>query len=233
MKMRLVSALMRLYPNAWRTEYGAEMADMLLARPLTVRVCCDVVRSAMWQRMRAIEAPTWVGIALMMVTIAAIVANIIAPQPYVWSPGQSPSEKPALSERLALLQRPLHSEFYVLVLAGIGFWTAWRSNNRWPGWAAIRVSTIASLPLVLIGLLMLFGVLDFVELHPGQTPTTFQEHEILYTFYKGSQQIPGPAPIVMLLSPLLRLPGAWLWGVVGGGIAHWVSRARRRQTASV
>jgi hypothetical protein len=232
MKTKLVSALMRLYPKAWRKEYGAEMADMLQARPLTVRACCDVVRSAMWQSMRAVEAPTWVGIGLMVVTIAAIAANIIAPQPYAWSPGQSPSEQPALSERIELLQRPLRSEFYVLVLAGIGFWTAWRSN-RWPGWAAIRVSTIASLPLVLIGVLMLFGVLDFVELYPGQTAAFFDERGIFYTFYKGSQQIPGPAPVVLLLSPLLRLPGAWLWGVVGGGIANWVSRARRRQTASV
>ena len=232
MKTTLVSALMRLYPKAWRREYGAEMADMLQARPLTVRVCRDVVRSAMWQRMRAIGAPTWVGIGLMVVMIAAIAANIIAPQPYVWSPGQSPSERPALLERIEFLQRPLHSAFYVLVLAGIGFWTAWRSN-RSPGWAAIRVSTIASLPFVLTGLLMLAGVLDFIELFPGQTPTTFQERGILYIFYKGSQQIPGPAPVVLLLSPLLRLPGAWLWGVVGGGVANWVSRARRRQTASV
>jgi hypothetical protein len=136
------------------------------------------------------------------------------------------------SERIELLQRPLNSEVWVLFLAGIGFWTVWRSNG-WPGWAAIRVSTIASLPLVLTGLLMLAGVLDFIELHPGQTPTTFEERGILYTFYKGRQQVPGSTPIVMLLSPLLRLPGAWLWGVVGGGIAHWISRARRRQTASV
>ena len=132
----------------------------------------------------------------------------------------------------SLLQRPLNSEVWVLFLAGIGFWTVWRGNH-WPGRAAIRVSTIASLPLVLIGLLMLAGVLDFIELHPRQTPTTFEERGILYTFYKGRQQVPGSAPIVMLLSPLLRLPGAWLWGVVGGGIAHWISRARRRQTASV
>ena len=128
------------------------------------------------------------------------------------------------SERIELLQRPLNSEVWVLFLAGIGFWTVW---------AEIRVSTIASLPLVLTGLLMLAGVLEFIEFHTGQTPTTFEERGILYTFYKGRQQVPGSTPIVMLLSPLLRLPGAWLWGVVGGGIAHWIARARRRQTASV
>ena len=232
MKTKLVSALMRLYPKAWRNEYGAELVAMLQARPLTARVCSDVVRSAMWQRMRAIEVPTWVGVGLMLMTIAAIVWDIVAAPPYAWSPGQSMSEQPKLPEHIELLQRPLHSEFYVLVLAAVGFWTALR-GNRSPGWAAVRVSTIASVPLVLIGLLMLFGVLDFVELSPGQTLALFDQRGISYTFYKGLQQIPGPAPIVLVLSPLLRLPGAWLWGVVGGGIANWVSRARRRQTASV
>ena len=60
---------------------------------------------------------------------------------------------------------------------------------------------------------MLSGVLDFVELHPVRRRRHIDERGILYTFYKGMQQIPGPAPIALLLSPLLRLPGAWLWGV--------------------
>ena len=76
MKTKLVSALMRLYPKAWRKEYGAELATMLQARPLTHRVCSDVVRSAMWQRMRAIEGATWVGIGLMLITIVAIVLAV-------------------------------------------------------------------------------------------------------------------------------------------------------------
>lgn len=230
MKTKLVSVLMRLYPKAWRKHYGAELADMLQARPLTARVCSDIVLSALWQRLRAVEAATFVGLGLMLVTSAAIAWNIIVAPPYAWSPGQSLSEQPMLSERIELLQRPLHSEFYVLVLAGIGFWTAWR-GNRSPGWAAVRVSTIASLPLVLIGLLMLVGVLDFIELYPGQTPAPFDQRGISYTFYKGLQQIPGPAPIVLVLSPLLRLPGAWMWGSIGGWIGGKVFGSRR-QTAS-
>jgi hypothetical protein len=231
MKTTLVSALMRLYPRDWRKQYGIELADMLRARPLTARVCGDVVLSALWQRMRAVEAATLVGLALMLVTVAAIAWNMVAAPPYAWSPGQSLSEQPTLSERIELLQRPLHSEFYVLVLVAIGFWTALRSN-RWPGGAAIRVSTIASLPLVLIGLLMLFGALDFVELSPGQTPTTFHQDKISYTFYKGLQQIPGPAPIVLVLSPLLRLPGAWMWGVIGGTLGRKLADWRRRPVSA-
>ena len=38
MKTTLISWLLHLYPKAWRKEYGTELADMLLARPLTAGV---------------------------------------------------------------------------------------------------------------------------------------------------------------------------------------------------
>ena len=231
MKTRLVALLMRLYPKAWRNEYGAELAEMLRARPLTVRAWGDVVSSAMWQRLRAIEPATWVGLGLMVVITAAIASNIVAPQPYAWSPGQPHNEQPAVSEHIELLQKPLRSEFYVIVLFGLGFWTALR-GTRWPGRAAMWASFIASMPIALIGLLMLTGVLNYTELYPGQTPPTFDERGIFYTFYKGIQQIPGPAPLPLLLSPLLRLPGAWLWGSIGGWLGHkFITRWRRPVSA--
>jgi hypothetical protein len=59
------------------------------------------------------------------------------------------------------------------------------------------------------------GVLSFLALSPGQS-LVWSDREIVYTFYKGQQQIPGP-PLVMLLSPLLRVPGAWLWGPLAEG----------------
>jgi hypothetical protein len=218
MNTRLIAWLMRLYPKAWRNEYGAELTAMLQARPLTANVCGDVVRSAVWQRVRAIDTPTWVGVGLMAVTIGAIASNIVAPPPYVRS---------ALPERIELLQKPLRSEFYVLVLFGIGFWTAMR-GSQWPGRAAMRVAIIASIPLALIGLLMMTGLLDYTELAPGQTPAGLDERGVVYTFYKGMEQILGPAPLTLLLSPLLRLPGAWLWGTIGGSLGHKYANWRRR-----
>ena len=120
----------------------------------------------------------------------------------------------------------MRSELYVLVMAGLGFWTALRGNH-WPGRAAIRASIIASIPLVVVGVLMWAGILSFVELSPGQSPIS-TDGGIVYAFYKGQQQIPGPAPLVMVLSPLLRLPGAWLWGTVGGSLGHKYANWRRR-----
>ena len=218
MKTMLVSLLMRLYPKAWRNEYGTELADMLQARPLTARVCSDIVQSALSQRLRAVQAPTWVGIGLMFVTIGAIASIIVAAPAY---------QQSMLPEHIEILQKPMRSEFYVLVLFCIGFWTA-VTGTRSPGRAAMRASMIASIPIALTGLLMLTGILDYAEVLPGQISTTVHDRGILYTFYKGIQQIPGPAPLAFLLSPLLRLPGAWLWGTIGGSLGHKYANWRRR-----
>jgi hypothetical protein len=39
----VVTALLRLYPAAWRNEYGAELTDILLTGPLSARVIGDVI----------------------------------------------------------------------------------------------------------------------------------------------------------------------------------------------
>ena len=218
MKTTLVSWLLRLYPRAWRTEYGAELSSMLLARPLSAAIVIDVAASGVWQRLRAMETSTAAGIGLMLVTTGAIVWIAISPPAY------------GLSERIDLLQRPMRSELHVLVLAALGFRTALRGTYS-PGRAAIRASVIGSLPLVVAGVLMLSGVLRYVELSPGQ-PTVSLDGAIVYTFYKGQQQMPGPAPLFMVLSPLLRLPGAWLWGAIGGRLGQTCAGWRRRPVSA-
>jgi hypothetical protein len=209
MKTKLIALLMRLYPKAWRSEYGAELAEMLRARSLTAGVSGDVIRSALWQRMRAVQAPTWVGLGLMLAMTGAIAANIVDPPPYVWAPGQSVAEQPALADQVKLVQRPMRSEVFVLVMFGIGFWTALRGKPR-PGRAAIRVWLIASIPVAAIGLLMMTGVLSYVEILPGQSPVPFDTRGVVYVVYKAPLGIPASAPLAFLLSPLLRLPGACL-----------------------
>ena len=230
MKTKLVSLLMRLYPKAWRKEYGAELAAMLQARPLTARVCGDVVLSALWQRTRAIEAPTWVGLGLMLAMTGAIAANIVDPPPYVWAPGQSISELPELADQVKLVQRPMRSELFVLVMAGIGFWSALGGKPQ-PGRVAIRVWLIASIPIAAIGVLMLSGALGYIELLPGQTPPPLNDRGLVYVVYKAPLGIPASAPVAFLLSPLLRLPGACLWSFVGASLGRTFANWRRPVSA--
>ena len=44
--IRAVSALLRLYPAAWRERYGDEVANLLAGRPLSLRDGLDLVRGA-------------------------------------------------------------------------------------------------------------------------------------------------------------------------------------------
>ena len=55
MKHRLASALVRLYPAAWRREYGAELTDLLVNRPFGVGALADVIWNAFGQRLRRPE----------------------------------------------------------------------------------------------------------------------------------------------------------------------------------
>jgi len=50
MKNFVVRTLLCLYPADWRREYGPELTDMLLARPLTAKVIGDVFFSGPRQR---------------------------------------------------------------------------------------------------------------------------------------------------------------------------------------
>lgn len=60
---RLTTALIRLYPQAWRTRYGAEMAEMLASEPLTLRSATDLVAGAIDARLnpRLVPAGTPAG----------------------------------------------------------------------------------------------------------------------------------------------------------------------------
>ena len=60
----IIAALMRLYPASWRNEFGAELQDLLLARPLTFAIACNVLWSGLRQRGRATEPATIIGLAM-------------------------------------------------------------------------------------------------------------------------------------------------------------------------
>jgi hypothetical protein len=87
------------------------------------------------------------------------------------------------------------------------------------------------MPIAAIGVLMLSGALDYVELLPGQTPLPFNERGLVYIVYKAPLGIPASAPVAFLVSPLLRLPGACLWSVVGASLGKKFASWRRPVSA--
>jgi hypothetical protein len=229
MKARIIAALVRLYPKAWVKEYGPELADMLLTRPLTGRVLSDVVWNALWQRVRATDLATRAGFAMLLVTLAAVVWNVAAPAPYEQ---QANATVPALSESVQILQQPLNSELYVLMLVAFSAWITVRRGGTlaYAGKATMKASFMAGIPLLVLGVMILMGVLNITLLGPGDIPTTFAEHGFTLTYYTTRNDL--PAPYVLLFSPLFRLPGSFFWGVVGGLLGRRLAHSRRPAVSS-
>lgn len=229
-KHRAVTLLLRLYPSAWRSEYGAELTDMLLARPLGANTIADVLWSGLRQRIRSVEPATVLGLLMMLVILGGFFWNIAAPRPY----GHASTEllQPSTKTLPTITVRPLASESYVLFLVGCGCWINLRRGGKvfQSGVAAMRICFIAGLPIMLAGTLMLFGVLGLVVLGPRDTPTTFHEHGFTYTYY--SAQPNPPAPLAVIVSPLFRLPESWIWGMLGGWLGRRISVSRQSPASS-
>jgi hypothetical protein len=68
-----------MYPAAWRHEYGVELEDLLMARPLAFGAMSDVVCAALYQRGRAADAATLMGVMAMIGVSAALAWNWVFP----------------------------------------------------------------------------------------------------------------------------------------------------------
>jgi hypothetical protein len=204
-RRRVAILLLRLYPAAWRAEYGAELEDLLSRRPLTLSAAVDTARHALWQRARVTELPTLIGLAMML---------LIAGQ-LIWSQAHSPADLSAVLRRSSMtlptvIVGLLWSDGYALLLMACGWWAETvrrRSDSavvpRSGGMAAMRITVLAGLPVMLVGVLMMFGLL------------------------RGGQPA-WMAPWAVFAAPLLRLPQAWVYGVVGQHIARFVADRRGR-----
>ncbi len=123
---------MCVYPKAWRSEYGCELASTLYRRPLTAIVIFDVLGSGIWQRLR--HAAPWQlgGVVLMIWMIFGTALNSVAPL--------SPSA---------------HNRFFginFLIYFLVGYRTALRSNEtlRAASFASGKTAFVGIVPEILI-----------------------------------------------------------------------------------
>jgi hypothetical protein len=202
----IVAALLRLYPAAWRAEYGLELADILLARPLGPRVIVDTAWNGLRQRGRAAEPSTILGLAS---TLLMLTGFVIPGGSYsgAWNALLRPSWKvfPAVNVTF------MASEAYVLLLVACGCWTHLRHGGKVTrsGRAAMRMSVIAGIPIMLIAVLVMSGLVEMAFFDP-----------------RGAVTI-RPSALAILVAPLSRLPEAWLWGSMGGLIGKRIARRTR------
>jgi hypothetical protein len=226
-KHHISTALVRLYPLAWRNEYGPELTDILLSGRLSARVIADVVWNSLRQRARSPEPSTVMGLTMMLAVLGGLVWNIASPTPN----GLAALLRPSTKTLPAVVVKPLSSEFYALLLVTCGCWTHLRHRGKLAdsGKAAMWVSWVAGIPVILAGAFMLSGLLTVVALGPGDHVTTFHEHGFTYTYYSAQHRVPGSVNV--LLSPLFALPQSYLWGLVGGKFGQWISHLIRPTSA--
>lgn len=134
MKRRLVAGLIRLYPSRWRVEFGEELADVLMRRPLGAGGVVNVAASAVWQQLRLQEPWLLLGVPLLFLVVARWIV-LLASAVYIATESRSGFGAIGL--------------FFA-----VGFWTVWRSGAG-GGRAVMKLSMLVTLPFFVVGLLVL------------------------------------------------------------------------------
>ncbi|HMC75720.1 MAG TPA: hypothetical protein VKH34_01265 [Vicinamibacterales bacterium] len=206
LEQRIVRMLLRLYPAAWRREYGDELTDVLLARPLTLTVVGDVITNGIRLRARAAEPSTILGLAGMLVILAGFVF-MGATYGHAWVALMQPSPRTFPPVQV------MASGLFVSLLVVCGCWTHLRHGGRarWAGVAAMRMALIAGIPFMIAGLLMMAGLLELT--------------------FVGTR-LPPPSPWAVVIAPLVRLPEFWIWGAIGGKIGKQIRCWHQRTAAT-
>ena len=205
----LIAALLRIYPAAWRREYGVELTAILQGRPLDLRVMTDVLWNALRLRVRDAEPSTILGLASMLLMLAGF---IVPGGSYsgAWRALLRPSWRLFPTINVTFMA----SEAYVLLLVACGCWTYLRHGGKVTrsGLAAMRMSVIAGIPIMLIAVLLMAGFLEMAFLD-SQGAATIR-----------------PSALAILVAPLARVPEAWIWGSLGGLLGKRITREQQSAT---
>ena len=200
---RLARVLVNLYPADWKREYGEELLELLLARPLTGLVVLDVLWSGARLRIRFAEPSTALGLAALLVVLAGFVIP-----PFRFSSTITDVLRPSDMTFPTVVVTFMVSQVYIALLMACG----WLTERRHPcqrnrgGLAAMRMSLIAGAPVLVAGLLLAAGAI-------GVT-------------FAGMGGI-HPHPIEVIAAPLARLPEAFLYGSMGAWARRHAMRKRK------
>jgi len=223
----IVRSLLRLYPAAWRREYGPELADLLSHRPLGFGVVINVAWNAARQRVRDAEPAVRLGGVVMLIILTGVIWNIAAPG--FGGRGVAAVIQDSSKTLPTIVVTALASDLYVLTLIACGCWTHLRrgASVQQCGIAAVRLGAIAGVPVMIVGVLMLVGIVDLRVVGPGESATGGLG--LTFTYY--TTRAHTPSVLAVLTAPLFRLPESWIWGMVGGQIGRAIRRRRHEAYA--
>lgn len=150
MRRQVVWALIHLYPARWRSEYGAELEDVLLRRPLGVRELLNVAWNALWQQCRDGEPWLVLGAPLAALSLVGCIEVIL---------GVPFAARPRGVKVASSIEQ-------FLVLLATGYWTIER-RGRAAGRAAIKLNLLVCAPLALLGLCAMAGLFQLKTVDNG------------------------------------------------------------------
>lgn len=197
-RLWMVSFLVSLYPAQWREEYGDELQDVLLARPISVATVNDVVWSAIGQRVRYLPPHAILGLPSMAFFAAWCSINVMWPETMLndWS---------ALIHHTTKVQPPavvysFDTVPFVLLLVVCGAWTHQRLKYSAPrcGVAAMQLTGYAGFPVMVLGTLMAFDVVSL---------SGFTALQVFATTY-------------------FQFGTSFVWGALSGFAARWYLRRK-------
>jgi hypothetical protein len=202
--MEVIRSLMCVYPKAWRSEYGRELASMLYRRPLSATVMLDVLRNGIWQKLR--YAPPWQigGSILMLWMVFGTALNSVAP-----------------------LSKVAYGRFFdvnLLVYFLIGCRTATQSDKtiRNASFAAGKASLLGIVPEVLMLSLWMAKLIHPTVLDQNGSPSTMG-HGLTEFCLRLSQGVPVNPYDLPLLLPLVTILPAMFVGYLGAMISKTIS----------
>jgi hypothetical protein len=202
-RQRLARALVSLYPADWKREYGEELLDLLLARPLTWRSAGNALWNGARLRIRFAGPATTLGLASMLVVLAGFVVP-----PFRYSSTVTDVLRPSDMTFPTVVVTFMVSQVYIGLLMTCGWLTERRhpcQRNR-AGLAAMRMSLLAGAPVLITGALLAAGAIG-----------------VTFAGMGGIQ--PHPADIIA--APLARLPEAFLYGSMGAWIQRHSIRTKK------
>jgi hypothetical protein len=204
MKSCIARVLVRLYPAAWRAEYGQEFADLLMARLMSPRAVANVLSSAVRQHVRSGAPWLLVGLPLAFFSLLG----------YAF-PACTPPASPAVSWGI------------IVILAGAGAWSAVRRGNAGGG-AAVKAALLWRAPGFTVAVLAALGILPIMVFGPR----TFPNPGLAIAWTCEATPFSSWALIRFhVLVPLLELPFIGVLGWFGGLLGRAYLRRQHRRPA--
>ena len=204
-KDRIIRLLLRVYPQAWRSEYGEELSTILAGRSFTPSIIGDVFVSGIWQRLRYAELWQIGGAVLALWLIFGTVANSFSP-----------------------FTRSAYDRFFQIngiIELAVGYTCVARYSKRLvvAAFASVKASLLGIIPELLLAALWAADLIHPTILKLDGAPNIYG-HGITELCLRTEGVV---SPAMLLIAVPITVLLAFFLGLVGAAIGIGISATRR------